>query len=298
MHILITGGTGFIGSELRSRLLRNGHMLTIVTRSPDRYEGEQAKNQQFIGWDDDFVSVMETTDAVINLAGENIFGQRWTSEIKKRMRDSRIKNTRRLVQAIEKAKNRPQVMISASGVDYYGDRGDDILDESEPPGQSFLSRLCVDWEQAARPVKELGVRLAISRTGVVLETEGGAMEQMLPPFRFFVGGSIGSGNQYFPWVHMHDYCRAVMYILENEEMEGEFNINSPNPVPMKEFTDVLGEVMHRPSFFRVPEFALKLVLGEATDPILSSHRVQPKRLQQAGFEFKFEDLREALSDIL
>lgn len=298
MRILITGGTGFIGSELRSMLLQKGHFLTIITRSPEQYEDETAKNQQFISWDADLVAAMNEADAVINLVGSSIFGQRWTEEVKQRIYSSRIDNTQKLVDAIKHADQPPGVMVSASAVGYYGDRGDDVLTEEEPPGNEFLSKVCVDWEAAAKEVTEAGVRLAIPRIGIVLETGGGAMQQMLPPFKLFAGGPIGSGHQYFPWIHMHDLCRGLIYPLENEPFEGAYNLNAPNPVTMNEFAGKLGEVLNRPTFFRVPEFALKLVLGEAAEPILDSLRAQPRHLQQAGFEFRFPYVKEALVDIL
>lgn len=298
MKILITGGTGFIGTELRSMLLRQEHHLTVITRNPAEYEDEQAKNQQFISWNDSLVEAMEQADAVINLVGSPIFGQRWTKEIKERIYSSRIDNTKKLVEAIGKSKTPPEVMVSASAVGYYGDRGDDILDNSEPAGDGFLSKVCKDWEAAAREVETHGVRLAIPRIGIVLETGGGAMQQMLLPFKLFVGGPVGSGEQYFPWIHMKDLCRGLEYPLLDNEFEGTYNLCAPTPVTMNEFASRLGEVMNRPSFFKVPEFALRLALGEAADSILESIRTQPKRLQKTGFEFYFEDLKEALADIL
>lgn len=298
MKILITGGTGFVGSQIVNRLIREGHIITVVTRSPKRYKEEAAKNQRFVSWDDDFVPLMEETDIVINLTGESLFGQRWTDEVKLKIYSSRIDNTTTLVRAIEKAGNRPRLMISVSGVDYYADGDSDVQDEAYPAGDDFLSRVCTDWENAALQARQSGVRVAVPRLGVVLGKGGGALQQMVPPFRFFVGGPIGSGEQFFSWIHMDDVCRGLLYPVENEEFEGVYNLSSPRPVTMNEFAASLGDVLNRPSFFRVPESVLKLVLGEAATPVLSSHRVQPKKLQRAGFEFEFEDLKEALSDLL
>lgn len=298
MNILITGGTGFVGSELCPMLLQEGHFLTIITRSPKRHTGEQAKNQQFISWDADLTEAMEKADAVINLAGENIFGQRWTDEVKKRIYSSRIDNTEKLVSAIKEAGNPPDVMISASAAGYYGGRGTDVLDEKEPAGDGFLAKVCMDWEAAARPVEEAGVRLAIPRIGIVLEKGGGALQKMLPPFKFFVGGPIGRGTQFLPWIHRHDLCRGLMMPLENDAFEGVYNLNAPNPVTMEELANAIGDVLNRPSAFRVPEFVLGIVLGEAAKPILESLRLRPAHLQQADFEFKFTRVREALSEIL
>lgn len=298
MNILITGGTGFIGSELRDMLLQDGHKLTIITRTPEEYDDEAAKNQRFISWEDDLVQAMDENHAVINLAGSSIFGKRWTDEVKKKIYNSRVNCTRQLTEAARNSDNPPEVMISASGMNYYEPDADRILDEDAPSGNSFLSKVCIDWEAAAREVEEAGIRLAIPRIGIVLETGGGALQQMLTPFKLGVGGPIGSGRQYFPWVHMHDLCRGLIYPLENETFEGPYNLNAPNPVTMNEFADTLGEVLNRPVLFRVPEFALKIALGEAANPVLDSLRAQPKKLQKAGFHFKFQYVKEALADIL
>lgn len=299
MKIVISGGTGFIGSHLTTRLLKEGHLVTVVTRSPGTYENETARNQQFVSWEpQELHPAVDGSDVVINLAGESIFGQRWTDEVKKRIRSSRLETTSSLVEAIAAAEDGPSLMVSVSGVDYYDDGGDEVLDESAPAGDSFLSRVTQEWEEEARKVTATGTRLAIPRLGVVLEEGGGALQQMLPPFRFFVGGPVGSGDQYFPWIHMHDLCRGLLYPITDPDFEGPYNLSSPEPVTMREFASVLGEVMRRPSLFRVPEFALRLALGEAAEPILGSHRVQPKKLQQAGFRFHYESLREALADIL
>lgn len=298
MNILISGGTGFIGTELREHFLRKGDFLTIITRSPEKYASETARNQTFIDWDSNLSSAMEEVDVVINLVGESIFGKPWTDEVKRRLYSSRIENTTRLVEAIERADDRPELFISASGVNYYGDHGDKVLDEGEPAGDKFLSQLCVDWEKAALPVEGLDVRLVIFRNGIVLEKGGGAFQYMLPIFKLGLGGPLGNGSQYFPWIHMLDVCRAVEFVIEHEEVSGPCNLNAPNPVTMNDFADSLGEVLNRPTFFRVPEFALNLVLGEAAQPLLESLRTQPKRLQQAGFEFRFNSLKEALIEIL
>ncbi len=298
MNILITGGTGFIGAELCPMLLREGHYITVITRSPKEHQNEEAKNQQFISWDSDLVVAMEQADAVINLVGENIFSQRWTEEVKKSIYTSRIGNTKKLVEAIKEAENSPGVMISASAAGYYGGRGTGILTEDEPEGKDFLAQVCVDWEKAAKPVHEAGVRLAIPRIGIVLEKGGGALQKMLPPFRFFVGGPIGRGTQFVPWIHRHDLCRGLIFPLENEELEGPYNLNAPNPVTMEELAKALGDVLNRPSIFRVPEFVLDIVLGEAADPILESLRLKPEQLQKTEFQFQFPHVREALSEIL
>ena len=298
MNILITGGTGFIGEELRTILLKQGHNLVIVTRSPKNYEDESAKNQRFIGWDEDLVQEMEEVDGVINLAGENLFGQRWTETVKKRIMDSRVQSTKKLVEAMQKADNKPEVLISASASGIYGNRGEDILDEDEAHGNDFLAEVCEAWEAESQKASEFGVRVVNPRIGIVLEKGGGALGKMIPPFQFLVGGPIGSGNQYMSWIHRTDLCNALIFPLTNDEITGPYNVCSPNPVTMNEFADTLGNVMNRPSLFRVPEFALDIVLGEAAKPVTDSIRMQPKKLQLADFGFHFEELEEALADIL
>lgn len=297
MNILITGGTGFIGTELRDFLLKKGHYISVITRSPNKYESETAKNQRFIDWGADLVTAMEQADIVINLVGENL-AKIWTDEVKERIYKSRIKTTNKLVDAIKKAESKPELLISASGVSYYGDRGDDILDETEPPGKGFLPNVCVDWENAAQSVEEAGVRVVIFRNGVVLGEGGGALQYMLPVFKLGVGGPIGDGTQYFPWIHMLDVCRAMDFAIENKQLSGACNLTAPNPVTMNELADTMGNVLNRPTFFRVPEFAVRMVLGDAGDTVLDSLRAQPKKLQQTGFEFRFKYLREALGDIV
>lgn len=298
MNVLITGGTGFIGSELCSMLLQEGHYLTIVTRDPDKHKAEKANNQQFIAWDADLVSAMDNADAVINLAGENIFSPRWTEQVKKRIYNSRVEGTRKLVGAIKQAQSPPGVMISGSAAGYYGNRGADVLDENEPPGDDFMAHVCMDWEAAARPVREAGVRLAISRTGVALERGGGALQKMLPVFKLYAGGPIGRGTQFVPWIHRYDVCRGLIFALKNDNFEGPFNLNAPHPVTMETFADAMADALNRPSVLRVPETALKLVMGEAARPILDSLRLEPVRLLNAGFEFRYPSIRDALSQIL
>ena len=298
MNFLITGGTGFIGQELRETLLKKGHNLVIVTRSSKKYEDEAATNQRFVSWDDDLVSEMNSVDVVINLAGENIFGQRWNDEIKERIYNSRIDSTRSLVESMKQADKKPSVFISASASGIYGDQGDSILTEEHKAANDFLANVCVDWEKESQKAKEYGVRVVNPRIGIVFEDGGGALEKMIPPFKFFVGGPIGDGKQYMSWIHRSDLANALIFPVEKEEMIGAYNVCSPNPATMNEVSDTLGDVMNRPSFFRVPTFALELAFGEAAQPITGSIRMQPKKLQVHGFEFRYEELEEALADIL
>lgn len=295
--ILVTGGTGFIGSYLCNELLKQGHFISIITRSPGKYSEEQSKNLQYIGWDDGLADAMDETDIVINLVGENLFGKRWTESVKKSIYNSRIESTKKLVQAMEKSTSKPELFISASAVGIYGDSGNQLLDESSPPGDDFLAKVCVDWEKESHKAIDLGVRVVNPRLGIVMEEDGGFLQIMKLPFQFFVGGPIGDGKQYLPWIHMDDLVRALIFPINHEEMSGAYNVCSPQPEPMNRVAEALGNVLNRPSFFRVPEFVMRTALGEAAEPTLASLNVQPKVLQISGFEFKFEDIEEALADV-
>jgi uncharacterized protein len=296
--ILITGGTGFIGSYLCEKLLQSGHYLTIITRSPEKYAEKQANNRNFIGWDDNLKTAVNETDVVINLAGESIAGRRWTDQTKKRILNSRVQATRTLVEAMKSADSKPELFISASGINYYKGSGDKILDESAEAGEGFLSQVCVEWEAEALKAAKIGIRTAIPRISMVLGEQGGALSQMKLPFNFFAGGPIGNGEQYVSWIHLKDLCSAILYPMEQEELSGVYNACSPNPVTMNTFAQTLGKVMNRPAFFRVPEFMLKIILGEASQMVLDSIRAKPKMLQITGFEFEFEDPEEALADVV
>lgn len=297
-QILMTGGTGFIGSYLCEELLKAGHFLTLITRSADKYSEEQAKNMRYIGWEDSLQEEVNRADIIINLAGENLFGQRWTESVKKKIYDSRVLSTGKLTRLISTAESKPELFISASGVGIYGDRGDTILDESSSTADDFLATVCIDWEKEALKAAEAGVRVVISRLGLVMEDSGGFIEKMILPFKLFAGGPIGDGKQFMPWIHMADLLRAILFLIEQKDISGPVNLCSPEPVTMNELAESMGKILNRPSFIRVPEFALNLVLGEAAQPVLSSLRVHPKLLKDSGFEFEFNDLKEALADIL
>ncbi|HCD50796.1 MAG TPA: TIGR01777 family protein [Balneolaceae bacterium] len=296
--ILITGGTGFIGQELRTMLLQAGHSVIVVTRKPEKYADEAAKNQQFISWDDDLPKAMNSTDVVINLAGENLFSQRWTDEVKNRIYNSRIDTTRKIVEAMRNAEDKPELLISASASGIYGDRKEEILTEEASVATDFLAKVCIDWENEAQKASEFGVRVVNPRIGIVLEENGGALEKMLTPFKLFVGGPISDGKQYMSWIHRTDLCRSLLFPMENNEIVGPFNACAPEPVTMNTLAETLGSIMNRPSIFRVPEITLKVLFGEGAKPILDSIRMQPKVLQVQGFEFRFESLEEALADIV
>lgn len=295
--IIISGGTGFVGSRLTAELLKQGHFISIITRSPKKYSEEQSKNLQYIGWGDNLAEAMEQADVVYNLAGESLFGKRWTDSVKKSIYNSRIESTRQLVDAMTKAASKPQLFVSISAVGIYGDQGNKVLDESTEPADDFLARVCIRWEEESQKAANLGIRVANPRLGIVFEKNGGFLQLMKLPFLFFVGGPLGDGTQYLPWIHMNDVSRGLICPMKEEELSGPYNLCAPEPVTINHLADALGNVLNRPSFFRVPEFAMKAVLGEAANPALASLNVQPKVLQISGFEFQFEDAEEALADI-
>ena len=297
MNFLLTGATGFIGEELREILLKEGHFLKILTRSPKKYQIEGVKNETFVSWDADLIQVMEESDVVINLVGENVFGSRWNEEVKKRIYDSRIDSTRQLVDAMREAEQKPELFISASASGYYGHNGDEKLYEGSGPGDNFLAKVCIDWEAEAMKAAEMGLRVAIPRIGIVLEKGGGALDQMIPPFQFFVGGPVSHGNQYMPWINDTDLCHAILFTGQHQDFEGVYNAVGPAPVTMNMFAKELGKAMHRPSLFRVPEIAIRMMFGEGAKPILDSIRAHPKKLLDAGFTFRYEEVDEALNAI-
>lgn len=296
MHIVIAGGTGFIGNHLVDYLLRQNHNVSLLTRSSK----EKTGSARSVPWDGKTIGawadVIDGADAVINLAGKNIF-TRWSEENKRAILASRLDSTRALVQAIEQAKRKPAVFISASAVGYYGDTGDEEVTELHAPGNDFLAKVCVQWEAASHAAREAGVRVVNPRFGIVLGKDGGALQQMKLQFNLFVGGYLGNGKQFFPWIHIDDLVRALALLLDRQETSGPYNIAAPHPVRMKEFTSTLGDVMHRPSWLPVPTFALELVLGEASGLLLNGQRVLPVALVQQGFTFSFPTAREALQNI-
>ena len=294
MRILIAGATGLIGTALRDALKEKGYEMLFVSRS-------EPKNESFVQWSmedgfrDEDLPRLEGLDAAINLAGESISGLRWTEEKKKAIRESRVQGTRRLIELFAKLKQPPKTFIAGSAVGFYGDRGDEVMTEASRAGDTFLSDVCKEWEAESRRAEDLGIRTVLLRTGIVLSKDGGALGTMLTPFKFGVGGVVGSGKQWMSWVSLEDEIRAIVYALENENIRGAVNVTSPNPVTNEEFTKTLGEVLYRPTFLPLPEFAVNLVFGEMGDALLlDSTRVVPKRLEDNGFDFKHPHLKEAI----
>lgn len=300
-RMLITGGTGLLGRALVRALLERGHQVTVFTRDPQKRRALFSSQVTLAPWRLDPEALrpwLEQADAVVHLVGASIGEGRWTARRKAEIYESRVKAGQVLVQAWEEAQNRPKVLLQASAVGYYGDQGDRVLTETAPPGEDFLARLCVDWEASTRPVELLGSRRVILRTGIVLSTQGGALPRLLLPIRLGVGGPLGSGQFYMPWIHIHDHIRAMLFFLEKESTQGPYNVCAPQPVTNEVLVRTLGRILRRPTWFRVPEWALRLLLGEMVDGLLASIRAVPQRLQEAGFTFQFPDLEPALRDLL
>lgn len=306
MRIIITGGTGLIGRALAADLTGDNHEVIVLSRAPERaaslptgVRAERWDARTAEGWG----ALADGADAIVNLAGESIAGagfipSRWTTERKRRIRDSRLNAGRAVVQAVESASVKPRVVVQASGVGYYGPRGDEELTEEASPGQDFLARTAIEWEASTAPVESLGVRRAIIRSGTVFSTKGGALPRLLLPFRLFVGGPFGTGRQWFHWIHIADEVRAICFLIENEAASGPFNLVAPDLLTNAEFSRVLGRVMRRPALMRVPAFALRLLLGEMSIVLLEGQRAVPRRLQDLGFTFRFPEAEAALRDLL
>jgi len=302
MNIVVAGGSGFLGTALTQALTREGHTLVILTRgSPSALPARQGV--QYVSWDPNGLTgpwsrTLDTADAVINLAGESIAAKRWSADQKRKLRESRLLATESLTRAIREAARAPSVFVSGSAVGYYGDRGDETLTESSPPGTDFLAGLARDWEAAAAEAANV-TRVAVIRTGIVLDRKGGALPRMLPPFQMFVGGPLGSGAQYMPWIHKEDWVRLVSWTTTHEAARGPLNATSPNPVTNAEFSKALGRALGRPSFLPAPAFALRLALGEMADALLlSGQRALPVRATDLGFSFRYSTIDDALASIL
>jgi uncharacterized protein (TIGR01777 family) len=293
MKALITGASGLIGQALIKSLRARGWELLLASRKDPKGPGE-------VKWtvEDGFADpeLLEGLDAVIHLAGENISGGfRWTEEKKKAIRESRVKGTRSVVDAISRLKDKPKVFIASSAIGFYGERGDEEVTESSAAGDTFLSDVCREWEAESRRAEDAGIRTVLLRTGIVLSKEGGALGTMLTPFKLGVGGVVGSGKQWMSWISLDDEIAIINYALENENIRGAVNAVSPNPVTNETFTKTLGEALSRPTILPLPEFAVSMIFGEMGDALLlASTKVIPKRLLDAGFEFKYPDLKPAI----
>jgi uncharacterized protein len=299
MIILITGATGFLGRPLCGELLRGGHVVTAVSRDPSKASSLLPPGVQSIGWSEsDLRAGVESADVIVNLAGESIAGSRWSPAVKERLRSSRVESTRKVVEAIRGAGQDDKVLVNASAVGFYGDQGSREVTEETPPGKGFLPDLCVQWESEARRAEEGGARVALARTGIVLGEGGGALEKMLPPFKLGVGGPLGSGDQWLPWVHRADVVRMFVWLVENREARGPFNVTSPEPVTMRGFARVLGKAVHRPALFPVPGFVLRAMLGEMAESLLTGQKALPRAAEKLGFTWSYPTLESALRNLL
>ena len=296
MRIILAGGSGFLGRALQQRLEGEGHAVAVLTRRP------RPGQQQDIAWTPDgtsgpWSSAIDGVDAVVNLAGEGIADRRWNAARKQALRESRLLATRSLVAAIRSVAQPPRVLVSGSAVGYYGARGDEFVTESTSPGTDFLAQLCVEWEREAQAAAPL-TRVTLVRTGQVLDPGGGMIAKLLLPFKLGLGGPLGSGTQYLPWIHIDDWIDMVLWLVVDERADGPFNNTAPNPVTNAEFTRTLGRVLQRPAFIPVPSFALHLAVGELAASILTGQRAIPARAGEMGFQFRFPMLEAALRDLI
>ncbi len=294
MKVLITGASGLIGTELQKSFKEKGYEMLLASRSEPKDDGHIQWNMD-TGFADADLPKLEGLDAAIHLAGENVSGLRWTDEKKKAIRDSRVFGTRTMIEAFARLEKKPKVFIAGSAIGFYGDRDDAEMTETSAVGDTFLAKVCKEWEAESRRAEDMGIRTVLLRTGIVLSKDGGALATMLTPFKLGVGGVVGSGKQWMSWVSLDDVIAIINFALENESLRGAVNVTSPNPVTNEEFTKTLGSVLYRPTFLPLPEFAVNLVFGEMGDALLlASTRVKPKRLLDAGYEFKYTDLKIAL----
>jgi uncharacterized protein (TIGR01777 family) len=305
MKIAITGATGFVGSRLVERLQAEGHTVLVLTRSPEQarrvFPAQAFPAVDIVGYTPTMLGnwqqALAGCNGVVNLAGTPIADQRWTPERKQMIVDSRQGTTQTLVAAIANMSPRPAVLVSASAIGYYGTSETAAFEETSPPGQDFLAEVCQGWEAAAQKVNELGVRLVIPRIGIVVGN-GGAIAKFLTPFRLFIGGPLGTGNQWFSWIHLDDLVSLIILALNRSDISGVINATSPNPVRMMELCKTLGSLLQRPSWLPVPAFALELLLGDAAKLVLEGQQVLPKRVQSFGFQYAYPTIAAALSQVL
>ena len=297
MNITVTGATGFIGAQLMRKLLAAGHTVHALAR---KRPPTLPASVRFSEWDstrgEPPRESLAIADAIVNLAGEPV-AQRWTPEVKRRIRGSRVDGTRHLVNALSTQSRRPQALVNASAIGIYGSRGDEILTEDSEPGYDFLARVVIDWEKSAELAESLGIRVVRLRFGMVLGN-GGALAKMLPPFRLGLGGRIGSGKQWMSWIHIDDLTSLILSAVTNAAAHGPMNATAPNPATNADFTKALGAVLHRPAILPVPKFALKLIFGEMSTVVLASQRVLPQAAQTTGFQFEYPQLKAALARLL
>jgi uncharacterized protein (TIGR01777 family) len=301
--VIVTGATGFIGKALCSRLERESYQVVALSRNPERGQRLFGPKVSVAKWNganaSEWLEHAEGANAIVNLAGENIGTGRWTSQRKQAILQSRLDAGKAVLEAVESTSVKPRVVVQASAVGFYGSRGNDMIDEFSSPGEGFLADVAKEWEQSTHKVESFGVRRVVIRSGVVLGSEGGALLQLLKPFRLFAGGPLGSGQQWFSWIHIEDEVNAILFLLKRKDLKGVFNLSAPHPLLQKDFARLLGKIMRRPSWFPTPGFGLRMILGEmAEEMLLVSQRVAPKRLLEAGYLFLYPEAEHALKDIL
>ncbi|AFL99611.1 TIGR01777 family protein [Desulfitobacterium dehalogenans ATCC 51507] len=301
MKVLIFGGTGFVGKYLTKELLENGYQVFVVTRNSHKMVSTLGSGVEAIEWDNmsslSSLKNLEQIDVVINLAGESIGNRRWTPSVKEEIIASRLRTTGAIVTAIDHGVIQPKVFINASAVGYYGPRGDEELAESEEAGKDFLAQVCREWEQEAYKAQAPLTRVVTLRIGVVLGNEG-ALNRMTMPFKFYIGGPLGTGEQWLSWIHIQDLISIIRCVIEHPGLSGPINAVAPNPARMRDFSKTLGKVLSKPSWLPVPEILLKIALGQMSEMLLHGQRAVPKKIQSAGFEYMYADLEEALENAL
>jgi uncharacterized protein (TIGR01777 family) len=300
MRVAITGSTGLIGSALTRSLLADGHAVVRLTRA--RTRPAASDGSESARWDPAAGTVeqgaLEGVDAVVHLAGAGVGDKRWTDAYKREIRDSRVEGTRTLARVLAESRRPPRVLVSGSAVGYYGDTGDRVVDESTPPGGDFLARVCVAWEAAAAPAAEAGIRVVHPRTGLVVSAKGGAWGRLFPLFRAGLGGRMGSGRQYWPFISLDDQVAALRYVIDHEQARGPLNFTGPEPLTNREITRAMGRALRRPTLATVPAPALRLVLGQFADGVIGSCRAVPAGLLAAGFTFRHPTIEQALDAVL
>ena len=302
MRVFITGGSGLVGRRLIPRLAQRGDHPVVLTRNAAHAADKLGKEIEAVEGNPTqpgpWMERVAGCDAIVNLVGEGIFNGRWSDTFKATLRDSRIKSTENVAIAIQKAGAKPHVLVNGSAIGYYGFHGDEDLTESSPAGDDFLAKLCIDWENSAKPMEAMGVRIVLLRTGVVLDKAGGALAQMMLPFKLFAGGPVGSGKQWVSWIHHADEVGIILAALDRRQAAGAINATAPNPATNAQLAKALGAAMSRPSLLPTPGFMLRLALGERACLVLGGQRVLPRRAQELGYVFQFPTIDAALADIL
>jgi uncharacterized protein (TIGR01777 family) len=299
MRIVIIGGRGLLGTALSVEAVKHGHQVLILSRQNSGVEkSDQIEFRQWDGKDAKALAeLISSYDSIVNLAGESIGKSRWTMQRKEQLFTSRVEPTTAIVNAIKSSVTRPKVIIQASAVGIYG-TGDGEVSETSNLGDDYLAHLAIEWEKSSKEVEALGVRRVLIRSGIVLDRNKGVLRQLILPFKLLVGGKIGSGKQWYSWIHINDEIEAILFLLEHEQSSGIYNLSSPNPVTNSEIGQALAKVMGKPFWFPIPAFAMRLLLGEMSTLVLDGQKVMPKRLEAAGFKFKYPKINQALEDLL